>query len=88
MELTWDLEVLYKGYDDPKYISDSKQIMELIKLVKEEKLDSSNAVGSIENHLKLELETSKLIKEMFSYSNFNNILKLTHNIIIIIFIMR
>ena len=69
MELTWDLEVLYKGYDDPKYISDSKQIMELIKLVKEEKLDSSNAVGSIENHLKLELETSKLIREMFSYSN-------------------
>jgi TrmH family RNA methyltransferase len=26
MELTWDLEVLYKGYEDPKYIEDSKNL--------------------------------------------------------------
>ena len=36
MELTWDLEVLYKGYEDPKYIEDSKKIIELINIAKEE----------------------------------------------------
>ena len=35
MELTWDLDVLYKGYEDPKYIEDSKKIIELINIAKE-----------------------------------------------------
>lgn len=69
MELTWDLEVLYKGYDDPKYIDDSKKILELIELSKNEVLDASNAVKTLEEHLKLELEISSLIRELFSYNN-------------------
>lgn len=69
MELTWDLEVLYKGYEDPKYIEDSKKIIELINIAKEEKLDTNNKVLSIEKHLEMELEISKLIEELFSYNN-------------------
>ena len=69
MELTWDLEVLYKGYEDPKYIEDSKKIIELINIAKEEKLDINNKVLSIEKHLEMELEISKLIEELFSYNN-------------------
>jgi oligoendopeptidase F len=69
MELTWDLEVLYKGYEDPKYIEDSKKIIELINIAKEEKLDINNKVSSIEKHLEMELEISKLIRELFSYNN-------------------
>ena len=69
MELTWDLEVLYKGYEDPKYIEDSKKIIELINIAKEEKLDTNNKVLSIEKHLEMELEISKLIRELFSYNN-------------------
>ena len=63
MELTWDLEVLYKGYEDPKYIEDSKKIIELINIAKEEKLDINNKVLSIEKHLEMELEISKLIRD-------------------------
>lgn len=69
MELTWDLEVLYKGYEDPKYIEDSKKIIELINIAKEEKLDINNKVSSIEKHLEIQLEISKLIRELFSYNN-------------------
>ena len=69
MELTWDLEVLYKGYEDPKYIEDSKKIIELINIAKEEKLDINNKVLSIEKHLEIQLEISKLIRELFSYNN-------------------
>ena len=28
MNMTWDLEILYKGYDDPKYISDYQKVLE------------------------------------------------------------
>ena len=69
MELTWDLEVLYKGYEDPKYIEDSKKIIKLINIAKEEKLDINNKVSSIEKHLEIQLEISKLIRELFSYNN-------------------
>ena len=31
MNMTWDLEILYKGYDDPKYISDYQKVLEIIK---------------------------------------------------------
>ena len=31
MNMTWDLDILYKGYDDPKYISDYQKVLEIIK---------------------------------------------------------
>ena len=33
MNLTWDLEILYKGYDDPKYISDVEKVNSASELV-------------------------------------------------------
>ena len=69
MNLTWDLEVLYKGYDDPKYKEDYEKLLNLINLSKEEKLDINDKVKTIENHLTLEIEMHKLLRELFSYNN-------------------
>ena len=30
MDYTWDLELIYKGYEDPKYISDVEKVQELV----------------------------------------------------------
>lgn len=69
MEMTWDLEVLYKGYDDQKYVSDCNRLFELIEQIKNEKLDNNNVKDCIETHLKLEVELNKVVSELFSYSN-------------------
>ena len=69
MEMTWDLEVLYKGYDDPKYIADCNKLHELIEQIKEQKLDEEKVKETIETNLNFELETSKILSELFSYSN-------------------
>ena len=69
MEMTWDLSVLYSGYDDPKYSRDYEKLLKLIEEAKNEKLDSNNPIETIESHLKAELELSNLISELFSYSN-------------------
>ena len=69
MEMTWDLEILYKGYDDPKYIADCNKLFELIEAIKNEKLDEENIKETIEAHLNLDIEFSKIVGELFSYSN-------------------
>ena len=69
MEMTWDLSVLYSGYDDPKYSSDYEKLLKLIEEEKNSKLDSNDPIGTIEANLKRELELSSLISELFSYSN-------------------
>ena len=33
MNLTWDLDILYKGYDDPKYLNDVEKVKKLIKYI-------------------------------------------------------
>lgn len=71
MNMTWDLEIMYKGYDDPKYISDNKKVLEIInelnELVKE--LNVDNAVAIIEKELRLEEELNSVLSELFSYSS-------------------
>ena len=69
MEMTWDLSVLYSGYDDPKYSSDYEKLLQLISLAKEEKLDSENPILTIEFHLKADIQMSSVISELFSYSS-------------------
>lgn len=71
MNMTWDLDILYKGYDDPKYQHDFQQvkniIFELDKLVKEyQNMEIGYAICET---LKLNEELSKLISELFSYSS-------------------
>lgn len=69
MNMTWDLSVLYSGYDDEKYRNDYQKLTELIEKVKEEKLDSNNVILTIEKYLANEMELSSIISELFSYSN-------------------
>ena len=71
MNMTWNLEIMYKGYDDPKYISDNQKVLEIIKEMNElvGKLDVKNAVSCIEQELKLEEELNKVLSELFSYSS-------------------
>ena len=70
MDMTWDLEILYKGYDDPKYKKDLKSlddaICEIIDFSKN--LDSSKLVETIEKYLQLEEKLSSLIDELYTYS--------------------
>ena len=71
MNMTWNLEIMYKGYDDPKYINDNKKVLEIInelnELVKE--LNVDNAVAIIEKELRLEEELNSVLSELFSYSS-------------------
>ena len=30
MDMTWDLSVLYSGYDDPKYSSDYEKLLQIL----------------------------------------------------------
>ena len=71
MNMTWNLEIMYKGYDDPKYISDNQKVLGIIKEMNElvGKLDVNNAVSCIEQELKLEEELNKVLSELFSYSS-------------------
>ena len=69
MEMTWDLSVLYSGYDDPKYNSDYDKLLDLIKEIKSKGLNYDNPVETIEDQLKIELELSSLMGELYSYSS-------------------
>lgn len=71
MNMTWDLDILYKGYDDPKYNNDLEKVEKLIEKIKEcsDNLDSTNQVESIKKTLKLEEEINALILELYSYSS-------------------
>ena len=69
MEMTWDLSVLYSGYDDPKYSSDYNKLLQLINEIKNKELNYDNPVETIEEQLKIELELSSLIGELYSYSS-------------------
>ena len=69
MNLNWDLEIMYKGYDDPKYINDIKKVEETITKIKELKLDENNPIKTIEASLVLTEELNTLLMELFSYSS-------------------
>jgi len=71
MNMTWNLEIMYKGYDDPKYIKDNERVLELIRELNDsvKKLNKENAVNCIEKNIKLEEEFNKVIMELFSYSS-------------------
>ena len=71
MDMTWDLSIMYKGYDDPKYIEDNNKVLELIKEINDlaNNLSVENALACIEKELKLEEELNSVLSELFSYSS-------------------
>lgn len=71
MNMTWDLDILYKGYDDPKYQSDLEQAKKIILQIDElaknyQELEVGQAIC---DSLKLSEELNKLVSELFSYSS-------------------
>ena len=69
MNTTWNLDVMYKGYDDPKYINDIKKVEETIKNIKNLVLDENNPVKTIEASVTLTEQLNTLLMELFSYSS-------------------
>ncbi len=71
MNMTWDLDILYKGYDDPKYNEDIKKAEELIKKIVALSLELNveSAKECIEKELKLEEEFNSIILELYTYSS-------------------
>ena len=71
MNLTWDLDILYKGYDDPKYLNDVEKVKQLIKDINELslKLDVNKKIECIESSLKHDEELTKVLSDLFSYSS-------------------
>ena len=69
MNTTWNLDVMYKGYDDPKYINDIKKVEETIKNIKNLVLDENNPVKTIEASLVLTEQLNTLLMELFTYSS-------------------
>lgn len=71
MNMTWDLDILYKGNDDPKYKKDLEQaeelIQEIIKVCDELSLD--NAKECIEKELAFEEAFNSVILELYTYSS-------------------
>ena len=71
MENTWDLTVLYSGYDDPKYQEDFNNAKKII----EECVNFANNLANytkkdgIEAYLNLEEEMNKNLADLFIYSN-------------------
>ena len=69
MNTTWNLEVMYKGYDDPKYINDFKKVSEIVNNINSLKLDDNNPILTIEENLRLTEELNTLLMELFTYSS-------------------
>ena len=71
MNLTWDLEIIYKGYDDPKYKEDVKKVEELVSEIKElsKKISIEKAKECIETNLIIEEKLTYLLDDLFTYSS-------------------
>lgn len=71
MNMKWDLDILYKGYDDPKYQSDYQKVLELIKEMNKasENLSHDKEVECICQELKYEERLQELLEELFTYSS-------------------
>ncbi len=77
MEMKWDLNILYKGYEDEKYQKDSSSVFELIQELNQKaellktinKSDEQSVINVIEAELKLEERFTSLIEELFTYSS-------------------
>ena len=69
MNMTWDLDIMYKGYDDPKYQNDLKKVKNIIDDMNKLCLDKNNPIVTIEKSLKLNELLNELLSELFTYSS-------------------
>lgn len=71
MNMTWNLEILYKGYDDPKYQKDFENLTNIIEKLNQnkDKLNIECAKECIEEALILQEQMNSLILELYTYSS-------------------
>ena len=71
MNMNWDLEIIYKGYDDPKYASDIEKVKVLIEQIKElaKDIETKDPLFVVEENLRLEEELTVVLSDLFSYSS-------------------
>ena len=66
-EYTWDLEILYKGYKDPKYKEDLKKLKDLIKDINKNFNKQENEIKYIERYLTYSEKITELANELYMY---------------------
>lgn len=71
MSMNWDLEIIYKGYDDPKYLADIEKVKLLIDKIKQRVvgIENQDPIIVIEEELRLEEELTVVLSDLFSYSS-------------------
>ena len=71
MNNTWDLTVLYNGFDDPKFSKDVNLLDEKIKQMHEFRESASNLSGEdfLVGFLRINEELTELLEKLFIYSN-------------------
>ena len=67
-EYTWDLEIMYKGYKDPKYKDDIKKLKALIKEINKSTDKKEDDIKHVESYLKHSEEMTILASELYMYS--------------------
>lgn len=69
-DLTWDLDILYKGFDDPKYAKDTKHLNEVCDKLQKlaEGFDPKKPLEEVTNYLKLEEEFMAVFSELRTYA--------------------
>ena len=63
--MTWDLDIFYKGYDDPKYNKDIEELKQLIESICAEEFDDKKPIDTIEESLKLEERVNYLLNDLY-----------------------
>ncbi len=69
MDMTWNLDVLYKGYEDKKYQNDLLKVQDVIRKLNNLVLDENQPINVIETNLKLSEELNALLSDLFNYSS-------------------
>ena len=71
MNMTWDLDIMYKGYDDPKYLNDLEKLKNVIASLNEfwEEKMVDDSIQVIEKELQLEENLQALVLELYTYSS-------------------
>ena len=71
MNKTWDLSILYNGFDDPKFAADMAEFDNCIEEVTKfaANLEGLSATELLTKHIELETKVSSLAEKLFIYAN-------------------
>ena len=71
MNSEWSLDELYKGFDDPKFVSDFAKVDELVARNNElaEKIKDMDGKEAVLSYITLGEEFNRLVRDLFSYAS-------------------